>query len=247
MKQLSQVEGRQEAGFTLVELAVVMVIIGLLIGGILKGQELIANAQVTATIAQLKGFEAGVTTFKDKYGQLPGDMNNGGARLNNCTGNCAGNGGTGDGRIGGNSSVLSAHAANSENARAFYHLSAAGLIQGVLVNGAMRFGEGVPASKVGGGFRIGYDNNGTGIGGLDNFRPGHFLTISGQPTAAIGVANGILPGSQAAQMDRKLDDGRSRQGSVGAFGTNCDNGAAGGGAYDEQDDGLCTLVVQIAG
>jgi prepilin-type N-terminal cleavage/methylation domain-containing protein len=247
MKQLSKVESRQESGFTLVELAVVMVIIGLLIGGILKGQELIANAQVTATIAQLKGFEAGITTFRDKYGQLPGDMNNGGARLNNCTGNCAGNGGTGDGRIGGLDSVLVAHPANSENMRAFYHLSAAGLIQGVIVNGAMRFGEGVPAAKAGGGFRIGYDNDGGGIGGLANFRPGHFLTISNQPTGAIAGGNGILPGSQAGQIDRKLDDGRSRQGSVGAFGTACDNGAANGGIYDEQDDGLCVVVVQIQG
>ena len=55
---------RSSAGFTLVELAIVMIIIGLLIAGVLKGQALIANAQVTATVAQVKAIEAATSTFK---------------------------------------------------------------------------------------------------------------------------------------------------------------------------------------
>ena len=68
IKQTSQ------AGFTLVELAIVMIIIGLLIAGVLKGQELIGNARVTSTVAQIKAIDAATSTFKDTYAALPGDM-----------------------------------------------------------------------------------------------------------------------------------------------------------------------------
>ncbi|MCB9991587.1 MAG: prepilin-type N-terminal cleavage/methylation domain-containing protein [Rhodospirillales bacterium] len=63
---------KRQAGFTLVELAVVMIIIGLLIGGVLKGQELIANAQITGTASAVKSIDAATTTFRDTYAALPG-------------------------------------------------------------------------------------------------------------------------------------------------------------------------------
>ena len=58
---------RAQAGFTLVELAIVMIIIGLLIAGILKGQQLIGNAKVTSQVAQIKGIDAATSTFKDMW------------------------------------------------------------------------------------------------------------------------------------------------------------------------------------
>ena len=61
---------RAQAGFTLVELAIVMIIIGLLIAGVLKGQALIQNAQVTSTVAQVKSIEAAISTFSDTYATL---------------------------------------------------------------------------------------------------------------------------------------------------------------------------------
>ena len=73
-----------QAGFTLVELAIVMIIIGLLIAGVLKGQELIANARVTSTVAQIKAIDAATSTFKDTYDSLPGDMTAPTTRLPNC-------------------------------------------------------------------------------------------------------------------------------------------------------------------
>ena len=65
-----------QAGFTLVEIAIVMVIIGLLIGGVLKGQAMIQNAKVKRVIKQADEFRAVVMAFYDKYGVFPGDENN---------------------------------------------------------------------------------------------------------------------------------------------------------------------------
>ncbi len=62
-------------GFTLVEVAIVMVIIGLLIGGVLKGQSMIANAKVKRIVKQADEIRAAVMAFYDKYGVYPGDEN----------------------------------------------------------------------------------------------------------------------------------------------------------------------------
>lgn len=66
---------KNQAGFTLVEIAIVMIIIGLLIGGILKGQEMINNAKVKRVVKQADEMRAAVMSFYDKYGQYPGDEN----------------------------------------------------------------------------------------------------------------------------------------------------------------------------
>lgn len=65
-----------EEGFTLVELAIVLVIIGLIVGGVLVGQDLIKSAEIRATVSQIERFNAAATTFRDKFGGLPGDLNN---------------------------------------------------------------------------------------------------------------------------------------------------------------------------
>ena len=93
-QQIRQTEGV----FTLVELAIVMIIIGLLIGGILKGQELINNARVSSTVSQTKAIETGISAFRDKYAAVPGDITNPTARIPSCVGLCA-TAGNGDGLI----------------------------------------------------------------------------------------------------------------------------------------------------
>src|ERR1700722_13648053 len=91
---------QQQKGFTLVELAIVLTIIGLLIGGILKGQQLITNARVTAQMAQIQGIEAATTTFNDTYQGLPGDLSTALTRVPNCvTLGCTN--GDGNGIVGG--------------------------------------------------------------------------------------------------------------------------------------------------
>jgi prepilin-type N-terminal cleavage/methylation domain-containing protein len=61
-------------GFTLVEIAIVLLIVGLLIGGILRGQELITSARVRNMIDQKSSIQAGMISFQDRYRMLPGDL-----------------------------------------------------------------------------------------------------------------------------------------------------------------------------
>jgi prepilin-type N-terminal cleavage/methylation domain-containing protein len=67
--------GAAQRGFTLIELAIVLVIIGLIVGGILVGQSLISAAGVRATITQIEKYNTAANTFREKYGYLPGDLN----------------------------------------------------------------------------------------------------------------------------------------------------------------------------
>ena len=60
-------------GFTLIEIAIVLVIIGLLLGGVLKGQELITSARVRNLISQQDGIKAAFFGFQDRFRALPGD------------------------------------------------------------------------------------------------------------------------------------------------------------------------------
>jgi prepilin-type N-terminal cleavage/methylation domain-containing protein len=64
-----------ETGFTLVEIAIVLVIIGLLLGGILKGQEMITQAKIKNVINDFNGITAAMNSYRDRYRTLPGDDN----------------------------------------------------------------------------------------------------------------------------------------------------------------------------
>src|SRR3979409_1331099 len=68
MKSRSKVQG-----FTLVEIAIVLVIIGLLLGGILKGQEMITQAKIKNVIADFSGISAAYHGYVDRYKKIPGD------------------------------------------------------------------------------------------------------------------------------------------------------------------------------
>jgi prepilin-type N-terminal cleavage/methylation domain-containing protein len=64
---------KKQKGFTLVEIAIVLVIVGLLIGGVLKGQEMITNAKLKRVESDNAGLGAAIFGYQDRYQQLPGD------------------------------------------------------------------------------------------------------------------------------------------------------------------------------
>lgn len=65
---------RERQGFTLIELSIVLVIIGLVVGGILAGRELIEAASIRAQISQIDQMRTAVLMFQEKYGGYPGDL-----------------------------------------------------------------------------------------------------------------------------------------------------------------------------
>jgi prepilin-type N-terminal cleavage/methylation domain-containing protein len=122
----------KQRGFTLVEIAIVLVIIGLLLGGILKGQELITSARVRNIADQNSGVQAAYYGFIDRYRQIPGDMNGTLAcqAIGNSLPGCPSNG------VGGNGNGRLEQDDYKEASALWAQLAAAGFIQGAYQGGA---------------------------------------------------------------------------------------------------------------
>lgn len=169
---------KQQRGFTLVELAVVMVLIAVLIGGALKGQEMLTNARIIETIADIRHYDTAMRQFRTIYNAIPGDMRGASHRLQGCNENCepwfnpsvVSGGRAGDGLIGDTAlgyfktaqSTIS-HPPDNENEEPtlfWLHLLKANLIGGVTDRGMLE--EDVttewnvthPKTKIGGGFIV---------------------------------------------------------------------------------------------
>ena len=117
----------KQKGFTLVEIAIVLVIVGLLIGGVLKGQEMITNAKLKRIESDNAGIAAAMFSYQDRYTQLPGDDPNADTRFDIFSGASGTLIGNGDGLIDGDW----ADTDSTQETKVFWkHLRASGLIAG---------------------------------------------------------------------------------------------------------------------
>ena len=191
-------------GFTLIEIAIVLVIIGLLLGGILKGQELITSARVRNLIAQQDGVKAAFFGFQDRFRAFPGDYT---AAVTNIVGVVAtaacGNGiGNGNGRI---------ETAGNENVLAWEHLSKAGFITGTYTCAAAEGPTTSPVNPYGVYMQVVFD----GVYGI----------ASGGATRHNIKTGSQVPVDIITEMDRKIDDGAPYTGGF-QFSVYQGNGAA---------------------
>ncbi len=212
---------KQQSGFTLVEIAIVLVIIGLLLGGVLKGQELINSAKVKNMVNDFRTISSLPYGYQDRFRLLPGDQTQaqldaafGAGVAMACTAGagCAPN----NGRIDGNWDDAATAAGGSETVVFWQHVRLANLAAGGTVPGAAN--GYLPQNADGG--QIGIEGVVTGLGGapapyIANMRGSFFVCSAG------------ILGRYVKQIDATMDDGNTATGSVQAVLT---AGSARGGA-----------------
>lgn len=210
-------------GFTLVEISIVMIIIGLLIGGTFGGMRLIENMQVNRTVQDLKAIESAALTFKDTYGRLPGDMPNTAARLPNCSVAPCATGGNGNRIVGTSNLANGAITDSTENFTFWSHLQAADLASlGVKNTIDMAGGEGQPGSSVGGLYRL---TDWTGnLGACPVVMQRSALAITSEPSALFNSTQSSVSCTHLSSIDTKIDDGIADNGHFAA-GWGCISGA----------------------
>ena len=192
MNRMNMNTQAREGGFTLIEIAIVLVIIGLLLGGVLQGQQLIENSRVKNATNTFNGIAAAAFSYQDRYGRMPGD-DGPTATLNGRGGSWA------DAAItGGNTNgILNSTAANTfsgnytanteEGALFFQHLRAAGFITGdpTIATGTAAI---LPTNPFG------------GLVGVTG------ATLWGSLTG-VKICMSNVPGSAGIALDQQLDDG----------------------------------------
>ena len=176
----------KNTGFTLVEMAIVLVIIGLILGGVLKGQELVVQARVKSMISDFNQVTAAYYTYFDRYHQFPGDDPTAEDRWSAVT--CCTGATCGDGTLG---AAGTGYDTGAENKCLWQHLRNAGIINGAVTS------DDLPTNPIGGN---------TGV------QDGHaFTTADGIIGDAI-ICTSAVPPEIAELMDYAIDDGNSKAG-----------------------------------
>jgi Tfp pilus assembly protein PilV len=182
---------KRDTGFSLVEVAIILVLIGLLLMGAVRAQQLILNARVRDLMAHQNAVEQSVLAFEDRFQAPPGDYAEASTYVV-CGPNPCLNG-NGNGRI-----EPGTGGAIREDILAWHHLSAAGFLEGPYQMPSSSITQAAPgntpANTFGGYLQIAFDSDwGTSTNGVErhNIKTGNHV-----------------PAQVLAEVDRKIDDGR---------------------------------------
>ncbi|WP_310450237.1 prepilin-type N-terminal cleavage/methylation domain-containing protein [Sulfuritalea sp.] len=182
----------RQSGFTLVEIAIVLVIIGLLLGGVLKGQELINSAKIKNLIADMNGISTAVYAYQDRYKGLPGDDSGAVGRWAANTAAALPATSVGNATLQG---VFNSATVTDESRLFWQHLRLAGFIGGDPTTTQ-------PINAVG------------GITGVQWGAGNQTVAALTQGLAGLVVCQSNILGRIAEAMDNQLDDGRPNSGAV---------------------------------
>ena len=184
---------KYQTGFTLVEIAIVLVIIGLLLGGVLKGQELIYNQKVKSTYDSYRQYTAAMYGYQDRYRAIPGDDANVLTRGFVATGGVAIVAGNGNGFIsgGGNTCLTAAAGPGTEVCQANYHLRLSGFLTG----------QGTVSAT-------------HSFGGVVVLNAPTVILAPNALTGPTAICWNALPNKAAQQIDLAYDDGVATTGSM---------------------------------
>ncbi|MGB0719563.1 MAG: prepilin-type N-terminal cleavage/methylation domain-containing protein [Bdellovibrionales bacterium] len=245
---------RNQGGFTLLELSISLLIIGVLLGGILLGANLIDNARVVGSVKDMQDIQLAVRAFEDRYNARPGDFRRAVGSIPGCdaTTNCAN--GDGNGFIASTGaddhnwdSKIVGTPFEAEATQAWKHLALADMLSGIEPAAGTAnpdWKETHPEGQFGGGYEIYYDRV------LGPERGGHVIRYTQNGLDAANPTTGGLDPAKASQIDRKLDDGNANAGYItadyGQVNNNCKTTVGNNGDYDEdQRSSTCVLFFKV--
>lgn len=196
---------KKQSGFTLIELAIVLVIIGLLLGGVLKGQELINSAKVKNMVTDFKNTQVYIYGYQDKFRALPGDDANAASHVGSTALQSATN--EGNGVISG---AWNSESGTDESVIFWQHVRLAGLAPGATdFSSAALISAALPTNADGG--RIGVES-------ISDFNDNtEKVTSPSKLSGAFVICSAGVLGKFAKQIDTTLDDGETSTGSVRAY------------------------------